>query len=320
AVGGVPGFEARGWERPALPQNKDELGVLLSSYDCVILANVPAELLNEDQQEMIRSNTHDQGCGLIMVGGPEGFGAGGWQGTPVEKALPVDCEIKALKVQGKGGLVLIMHASEMADGNRWQKEIAKLAIKKLTPMDEVGILFYDFNTRWHIPLQVIGSKRNALLKLVDSLTPGDMPEFDTGLQMAYDALMEEKRYLATKHIIIISDGAPQQTTQGLRAKMRANSVTVTTVGVATHGPPQDQALIQIATATKGRFHKVTDPKALPAIYMKETRLVSQSLVDKTPFRPKLLFKSGPTEKLPDELPTLYGYVRTTRKEAFPPVQ
>ena len=60
---------------------------------------------------MLRSNTHDQGCGLVMIGGPDSFGAGGWQNTPVEKALPVDCDIKSLKVQGKGGLVLIMHAS-----------------------------------------------------------------------------------------------------------------------------------------------------------------------------------------------------------------
>ena len=48
------------------------------------------------------------------------------QGTPVEAALPVDCEVKAKKAAGKGGLVLVMHASEMADGNQWQKVIAKL--------------------------------------------------------------------------------------------------------------------------------------------------------------------------------------------------
>jgi hypothetical protein len=79
-------------------------------------------------------------------------------------------------------------------------------------------------------------------------------------------------------------------------------------------------LANIAKATGGRFHKVTNPKALPAIYIKETRLVGQSFVDERRFAPKLQFKSGPTEKLPDDLPSLYGFVRTTRKEAFPPVQ
>src|SRR4029453_5882698 len=102
-------------------KERDKLAVFLSNFDCVILANVPAERVSEEQQEVIRRNTHDQGCGPGMTGGPDGFGAGGWQNTPVEKALPVDCDIRSLKIQGKGGLVLIMHASEMADGNRWQK-------------------------------------------------------------------------------------------------------------------------------------------------------------------------------------------------------
>ena len=127
-----------------LPPNKADLGVFLSNYDCVVLANVPAEDLSTDQMEMIRSNTYDQGCGLVMIGGPDAFGPGGYQGTPVEAALPVDCEIKALKAAGRGGLVLIMHASEMADGNKWQKDIAKLAIDRLNPVDFVGLMQYDF--------------------------------------------------------------------------------------------------------------------------------------------------------------------------------
>ena len=77
---------------------------------------------------------------LIMIGGPESYGAGGWQNTAVEKALPVDSEIQSLEVMGKGGLVLIMHASEMADGNLLQKRIAKLAVERLTSTDEVGIM------------------------------------------------------------------------------------------------------------------------------------------------------------------------------------
>src|SRR5262249_23071458 len=157
-----------------------------------------------------------------------------WQGTPVEKALPVDCDIKSYKVQGKGGLVLIMHASEMADGNRWQKEIAKIAIKKLSPMDEVGILHFDWGQhKWHIPLQEIRTKRNQLLGLVDRMQPGDMPDFDGPLKMAYDALMEPERELATRHVIIISDGDPQLTNNNLLAKMKRDKVTVTSVGVAT---------------------------------------------------------------------------------------
>ena len=299
-----------------LPENKTELGVFLSNFDCIILANLPAELLNDEQQEMIRSNTHDQGCGLIMIGGPDSFGAGGWQGTSVEKALPVDCDIKSFKVQGKGGLVLIMHASEMSDGNRWQKEIAKLAIKKLSPADEVGVLHFDWGGhKWHIPLTEIGNKRSMMLGMVDRMVPGDMPDFDGPLKMAFDSLTEPARNLATKHVIIISDGDPMLSNAQLLARMKRAKVTVSTVGVATHGAPQDASLESIAKGTGGRFYKVVSARALPGIYTKETRIVSQSFLYEKPFQPRLVFKGGPTEKLSDALNPLYGFVRTTPKQS-----
>lgn len=311
-----------------LPRNKAELAVFLSNYDCVILANVPASdvaegnvgevvagTITEEQQEIIRSNTHDQGCGLIMIGGLNGFGAGGWQGTPIEKALPVDCEIKSIKIQGKGGLVLIMHACEMADGNQWEKKIAQLALKKLSPMDEFGIIQWNGTDTWVIPLQVIGEKRETLMRRIDRMTPNDMPDFSPGLKMAYDSLTDPKRELATKHVIIISDGDPQSPNAAFLSKMKASKVTVTTVGIATHGAPQDQTLANIAKATGGRYYNVKSAKALPSIYIKESRLVSQSFVYEKAFKPRYdAVLGGPLEGL-DNFPSLYGFVRTTPKQS-----
>ncbi len=298
-----------------LPLGKADLGVFLSNFDCVVLANVPAEELSEDQQEMIRSNTYDQGCGLVMIGGRDAYGAGGYQGTPVEKALPVDCDIKSIKVAGKGGLVLIMHASEMDSGNALQKQIAKLAIQKLAPVDMVGMLYYDFNHKWHIPFQTIGGNRGALLKQVDRMQPGDMPDFDTALQMAFQELTNPRHGLATKHIILISDGDPQLTNFGLLPKMKAAGVTCTTVGVATHGAPENTKMTQIATGTGGKAYLNPPPRALPAIYIQETRLVSQSFLYEQRFAPQLRIASGPSDKLSGTLPPLYGFVRTTLKQS-----
>lgn len=301
-----------------LPQNKEELGVFLSNYDCVIMANLPAETLTDDQQEMIRSNTHEQGCGLVMIGGPDSYGAGGWQQTPIEKALPVDCDIHAMKIQGKGGLVMIMHASEMQDGNFWQKQIAKLAINKLSPVDEVGIIQLDPNTgrvNWHVPMRAIGGARERILASVDKMMPGDMPDFDPAIEMGYKKLIEPSRGLATKHMIIISDGDPMHMNRALLRNMRAEKVTCTTIGVATHGASEDQKLKSIADATGGRFYKVTSAKALPAIYIKETRLVSQSFVHDKPFLPQLKVQSGITENMPSQLPRLHGFARTSLKQS-----
>jgi len=316
-----------------LPQGKAEFAAFLSSYDCVVLANVPASdvapgdvpagrvpsAITEEQQELIRSNTKDQGCGLIMIGGPYGFGAGGWQGTAVEQALPVDCDIKSLQVQGKGGLVLVMHASEMAEGNRWQKEIAKLAIKKLSTADMMGMLYYDWmgggGHKWHIKFEDVAGHRERMLRQVESMSPGDMPDVDPAFRMAQKELNTPSYNLATKHIIFISDGDHWDASPTLLSTMKGQKITVTTVCITSHGQAEVQKMNKVATATGGRFYNVKSPRALPAIYIKETRIISQSFVSEKRFIPKLFPRSsGPTASLKDVQPLL-GFVRTTLKDS-----
>ena len=264
-----------------LPNDRDQLGLFLSGFDSVILANVPADAFSEEQMEVIASNTREQGCGLVMVGGPDSFGAGGWQKTPVEKALPVDCDIQSLEVQDKSGLVLIMHASEMADGNMWQVKVAKLAIQKLSPIDMVGVIYYGPGRHvWHIPFQLVGDdgNRNRLLRLVSSMNPGDMPDVDPALRLAHKALTAPEHDLAKRHIIFISDG--DHWTAGLTElnKLRTARITCTTVCITSHGPGEIAKMKQMADYLKGRAYAPTNGNQLPAIYTKETRLISQSFI------------------------------------------
>jgi uncharacterized membrane protein/Mg-chelatase subunit ChlD len=319
--GAEPKFKVHAITSKDLPTSVAELGVFLSSFDCVILANVPADELTENQQEVLRTNTADQGCGLIMVGGPESFGAGGYQGTAIEKALPVDCDVNSVQVAGKSGLVLIMHASEIANGNAIQKKVAQLAVQRLSSVDMMGMLYYSFNVTWHINFQTVGKERNALYTSIDRMSPGDMPDFDPALVMAEKELSNPAHNLATKHVIVISDGDPQLGPAGNAAlqRMVAGGITCTTVGVATHGPQEDSKMAQIAQTTKGRYYGpnttpgTKDPANLPAIYIRETRLISQAFIHEKRFVPKLVYRGGPTDKLPGALPALHGFVRTTLK-------
>jgi hypothetical protein len=74
-------------------------------------------------------------------------------------------------------------------------------------------------------------------------------------------------------------------------------------------------MARIANSTGGRYHKVTNPNLLPAVYIKETRLVSQAFVYEKQFKPKAMpLPGGPTENLAD-VPPLYGFVRTTPKQS-----
>ena len=121
----------------------------LQRYDTVILADVPrtsgedasdVSSFSDEQIKMLVRNTEELGCGLMMLGGPNSFGAGGWTNTELEKAMPVDFQIKSTKVVPVGALVLNMHASEIPQANYWQKVIAEEAVKALGPRDYCGLV------------------------------------------------------------------------------------------------------------------------------------------------------------------------------------
>ena len=96
-------------------------------------------------------------------------------------------------MQGKSATVLIMHASEIPEGNYWQKEVAKEAIKTLSSYDYAGMLHWEGQEAWLFTIRSIGEGRNVMLRAIDRMTPGDMPDFDPSLQMALRGLRERHR-------------------------------------------------------------------------------------------------------------------------------
>ena len=64
---------------------KDMAG--LQKYDGLVLSNVSSLKMTKKQMENIRDYVREQGGGLIMLGGEESFGLGGYYRTPIEEAL-----------------------------------------------------------------------------------------------------------------------------------------------------------------------------------------------------------------------------------------
>ena len=123
-----------------------------------------------------------------MMGGPETYGAGGWTNTELEKAMPVDFEIKSAKVTPVGALVLMMHAGEMPKANYWQKRIASESIKMLGSRDYCGMVFeWGGRDQWlwgqrQGGIIRVGPNRKMMRARVNQMTIGDMPAFDPGLE------------------------------------------------------------------------------------------------------------------------------------------
>jgi hypothetical protein len=174
------------------PQNLIDM----QNYDAIILGNVPRGQggLTSDQDTMLSQYVHDMGGGVVMMGGPDTFGAGGWQGSAMEKVLPVDMDIPAQRQVGQGALVLVMHSCEMPAGNYWGLQCALQSIKTLSDHDEIGIISYSWNgaggggggiggASWDFPLQEKGDG-SAVKAAAEKMQLGDMPSFDDAMNLA----------------------------------------------------------------------------------------------------------------------------------------
>ncbi|MHC5004631.1 MAG: VWA domain-containing protein [Planctomycetota bacterium] len=293
--------------------------VFLSGYDAIALANLPRWVFDEDQDRMLHAYVHDLGGGLIMLGGPNAFGAGGWIDSETAKALPVELDPPSIQQMPRGALALIMHSCEMPQGNFWGQKVAESAIEALSRLDYVGIVEFNWaggvggiaGCSWAFPMQLAGDKQ-AALAATKKMVVGDMPAFDPSMQLALQGLTTQAARAAQKHVIIISDGDPSPPTQGLIDKYKASRVTVTTVMVGGHGTNMDKAKMnKVATDTGGRFYEVKNPKNLPSIFIKEAQLVSRSLIQEGDiYQPQVVSRlPGPIEGFA-AVPAIDGYVLT----------
>jgi uncharacterized membrane protein len=288
----------------------------LQQFDTVILGDVPRDQFSDAQIAMLVRNTQQMGSGLIMFGGEDSFGAGGWTRTEMEEAMPVNFQIKAAKVVPRGALVMLMHACEIAEGNHWQKVIAQEALKALGDNDYCGLIHWNGTEQWMWGkgLLPVGPNRPQMLRKIDLMTPGDMPDFDPSLRMAaaaYQAVPDA----AVRHMIVISDGDPSRPSNAAITALKNLNVTISTVAVGAHGPAESQLLNNIATATGGKYYKVSNPRALPRIFQREARRVARPLIwDSHPVVPQIKFSHQIVDRLEEPITPLKGFVLTEKKD------
>jgi uncharacterized membrane protein len=306
----------------------------MQNYDCVILANVPrgAGGISDEQQKMLAAYVHDMGGGMVMIGGPDSFGAGGWQGSKLEEVLPVNMDIPAQRQLPKGALVLVMHSCEMPDGNYWGEQCALAAIKTLSERDEVGVISYAWNgpggggSNWDFPIQTVGDG-TRVTAAIKRMQLGDMPSFDDTLDLALNGrngvgglIRSDARQ---KHVIVISDGDPAAPAPSVVQAYQKNKVTVSTVTVYPHtGDPDGlpRQMKNMAKDTGGRAYGPinNNPNQLPQIFIKEATVVRRSLIHEPKEGIPLVQNPTSSDVMKGlegtQLPPLRGMVLTSRKQ------
>lgn len=293
--------------------------VRLLEYAAVILANVPAGEFSEETRQALAVYVRDLGGGLVMLGGDESFGAGGWMDTPVEEVMPVSFDVKSRKEIPKGALVLVMHACEIPEGNFIGERAAVAAVKTLSSRDLVGVLSYKWQGAdrqyWDVPFQSVGDK-GRIINMVKAMQMGDLPDFDPLMRQGVEALIKRSD-AAAKHMIIVSDFDPAPPRDDLVTMMKTHKISCSTVAVGFGSHPIDvNKAAWIAQETGGKFYSTKKYSEVPQIFIKESRVVRRSLINEGQFTPRLTSSSSTLlEGLQGEpIPRLGGLVLTTKRE------
>lgn len=297
---------------------KDMAG--LQKYDGIVLSNVSSLKLTKPQMALIRDYVRDQGGGLMMIGGEESFGLGGYYRTPIEEALPVTMEVKQKVEIPSLAVVLSIDRSgsmAMATGDEkitkldLAKEAAHLVVDLLDERNEVGVQSWDTEFIWDVPIRAARDK-GAIHHAIATVKAGGGTDGYPALKETYSQLFERPALL--KHVIFLSDG---QMTRGdftgLLRRMVKDKITVSSVAI---GKDADvQLMVDIAKWGKGRFYYTEYSQTIPRIFTLETQLASKASLVEQPFKPQLTAPGHEAMQDIDwkNVPPLGGYVATTVK-------
>jgi Mg-chelatase subunit ChlD len=301
-----------------------------ASYNSVVLADVDVRSIAAEQVAALTTAVRELGKGLVVIGGPNSYGPGGYLGSDLEQLLPVISDVKdPLRRKSVAEVMAIDSSGSMAachcedskirtriDGGIIKTDIARAgaqqAIESLQPTDEVGVLTIDDNKTWVINLGPIPTAEDAKKKL-QVVKPGGSTNLAGALSESAKKLRLSKA--ALKHIVLFTDGfTPEGVIQDVAKEAASLHAEGMTISVVATGEGAFDALKSIADNGGGRFYPGRDLREIPKILVEESQIAARSLINEGNFLPTIT-SSSPVVKSLRAAPELLGYVATTAKPA-----
>lgn len=290
------GFEAEVRPAQGMPETVEEL----EAFDLVVLTGVPAAEISETQMKNLESWVKEFGGGLLMTGGEDSYGAGGYFRTPVAEMLPVRIEREEREETPVVALLVILDRSGSmsapVDGQTKMSlanEGASLAMDVLQSRDLFGVFAVDTRVQDVVPLGRITDKATAARRIASITAGGGGIYIYTSLAEAFPRLRDAEAKI--KHIILFSDAADAEekspgdregsgsSSLDLATAMLANRITLSVVALGNEDDKDTAFLRQLAAQGGGRFYLTADATTLPRLFTTETMRAAESSLKEDAF-------------------------------------
>jgi Ca-activated chloride channel homolog len=309
-------------ELPASVQPPEQLPrdlLSMQNYDLIVLDNVPAAEVPQAQRQLLAKYVNDLGGGLIMVGGDNSFGAGGWNNTPVEDVMPVEMDPSRELRLPSAALVLVLDKSgsmnqPVAGARATQQDIANegaaLAIESLRADSLIGVVTFDMFPHVVIPLQPNDDPRKLANQAREIRAEGgtNMPP---AIMRAYEMLKDAKA--EKKRIVCMSDGRSHSNEYDeVLPLLKAANIQLTAIAVGDDS--DEETMRKLAEQAGGEFRSVRDPRDLPKVLVDSVQIINKPLLKDVPFQPQVLATGSTLTAGMAEAPTLMGIVITSPRK------
>lgn len=258
----------------------------LTGARCVVLNNVPAHRVPAEFLDALDFFVREQGGGLLMAGGENSFGSGGYFSSAIDALLPVSMELRNehRKLAVAMSIILDRSGSMAASAGDGLTKMdlanagAARAIELLGDMDAVAVHAVDSSPHRVVELAELRGNRSAMIEAVRRIVSAGGGIFTyTGLKAGWEEL--QKAQTGQRHVILFADAADAEEPGeyiDLLAEMRAAGVTVSVIGMGTPMDVDAQFLMDVAARGGGRIFFNANPAELPALFAQETVSVARS--------------------------------------------
>jgi len=260
---------------------------LLSGASSVIINNVPANLIPGKFLKALRFYVESQGRGLIMLGGENSFGSGGYYRSVIDELLPVSMELDDDNRKNAFALAIVLDRSgSMAEAANelgltkmdLGNEGAARAVKLLSQGDDAAVLAVDTMVRRVVPLTAMEADREKIIKSIRSIrSSGSGLYIYASLEAAWQELKKSKA--SAKHVILFADAADCERPgdySHLLHEMIIDGVTVSVIGMGRETDKDAPLLKDIAMLGNGRAFFGDDPADLPGLFSQEAAAAAKS--------------------------------------------
>ncbi len=299
------------------------------NYSAVFLRQ-SAISFSRGQLELLRRFVEDGG-GVMMTGGPDSYGLGGWARSPLEAVMPVQSDLRTRVDVPLVAMVAVVDRSlSMAGSGGGPDQKLGLALEGVSNVielagerDFLGVVTFSDSVKWVFkPTRASESNKLQMLRALDAVQAEGGTILEPAFRQAIQALRDSRA--SVKHIILLTDGqiadadgnAAPPDFAALARDAKKSGITISSIGVG--GDADFTRLKAIAQAGGGRYYEALQVDTLPRIFTTEALTATRALVRNEGVTPQLV-KHPLAGNLSSSPPRLSAYIATTLRSDAEPI-